>query len=128
MEKLLEVHKESGDIRNKFLLLYFLCGYAHSCAFISVIELPRIPSYCPKILLFSNKHILSSSLLLLDFRHTCYFLLFSLPLRENNFKHKEKNHHGNSTCNNCHKHVIDCRCHICRCNWHPQIIKSITNQ
>ena len=36
--------------------------------------------------------------------------------------------HGNSTCNNCHKHVIDCRCHICRCNWHPQIIKSITDQ
>ena len=41
---------------------------------------------------------------------------------------KKKNHHGNSTCNNCHKHVIDCRCHICRCNWHPQIIKSITDQ
>ena len=36
-------------IRNKFLLLYFLCGYAHSCAFISVIELPRIPAYYPKI-------------------------------------------------------------------------------
>jgi hypothetical protein len=26
-----------------------LCGYAHSCAFISVIELPRIPAYYPKI-------------------------------------------------------------------------------
>ena len=25
-----------------------MCGYAHSCAFISVIELPRIPAYCPK--------------------------------------------------------------------------------
>ena len=26
-----------------------MCRYAHSCAFISVIELPRIPAYCPKI-------------------------------------------------------------------------------
>ena len=42
--------QESGDIRNKFLLLYFLCGYSQSCAFISVIELPRIPAYFPKIL------------------------------------------------------------------------------
>ena len=33
----------------------------------------------------------SSSLLLSDFRHTCYFLLFSLPLWENNFKHKAIN-------------------------------------
>ena len=30
------------------MLLYFLCGYAQSCAFISVIELPRIPAYYPK--------------------------------------------------------------------------------
>ena len=30
------------------MLLYFLCGYAQSYAFISVIELPRIPAYCPK--------------------------------------------------------------------------------
>ena len=26
-----------------------MCGYAQSYAFISVIELPRIPAYCPKI-------------------------------------------------------------------------------
>ena len=32
------------------MLLYFLCGYSQSCAFISVIELPRIPAYFPKIL------------------------------------------------------------------------------
>ena len=25
-----------------------MCGYAQCCAFISVIELPRIPAYCPK--------------------------------------------------------------------------------
>ena len=25
-----------------------MCGYAQSCAFISVIELPRIPAYFPK--------------------------------------------------------------------------------
>ena len=30
------------------MLLYFLCRYAQSCAFISVIELPRIPAYYPK--------------------------------------------------------------------------------
>ena len=29
-------------------MLFALCRYAHSCAFISVIELPRIPAYCPK--------------------------------------------------------------------------------
>ena len=33
-------------------LLYYqiisMCRYAQSCAFISVIELPRIPTYCPK--------------------------------------------------------------------------------
>ena len=26
-----------------------MCRYAQSCAFISVIELPRIPAYCPKL-------------------------------------------------------------------------------
>ena len=31
------------------MLSYFLCGYAQCCALISVIELPRIPAYCPKI-------------------------------------------------------------------------------
>ncbi len=29
-------------------MLFALCKYSHSCAFISVIELPRIPAYCPK--------------------------------------------------------------------------------
>ena len=33
-------------------MLYFLCGYAQSCAFISVIELPRIPAYCPNYAMF----------------------------------------------------------------------------
>ena len=28
--------------------IFSLCRYAQSCAFISVIELPRIPAYCPK--------------------------------------------------------------------------------
>ena len=29
-------------------MLFTLCRYAQSCAFISVIELPKIPTYCPK--------------------------------------------------------------------------------
>ena len=33
----------------RIIVLFALCRYAHSCAFISVIELPRIPAYCPKI-------------------------------------------------------------------------------
>ena len=28
--------------------IFSMCRYAQSCAFISVIELPRIPTYCPK--------------------------------------------------------------------------------
>ena len=35
-------HLKSGGI-------FALCRYAQSCAFISVIELPRIPAYCPKL-------------------------------------------------------------------------------
>ena len=30
------------------IILFSMCRYAQSCAFISVIELPRIPYYCPK--------------------------------------------------------------------------------
>ena len=30
------------------IILFSMCRYAQSCAFISVIELPRIPAYCPK--------------------------------------------------------------------------------
>ena len=33
----------------RIIVLFALCRYAHSFAFISVIELPRIPAYCPKI-------------------------------------------------------------------------------
>ena len=29
--------------------IFSMCRYAQSCAFISVIELPRIPAYCPKL-------------------------------------------------------------------------------
>ena len=32
----------------RIIILFALCRYAHYCAFISVIELPRIPAYCPK--------------------------------------------------------------------------------
>ena len=34
--------------RMRIIILFALCRYAHYCAFISVIELPRIPAYCPK--------------------------------------------------------------------------------
>ena len=34
-----------------------MCRYAQSCAFISVIELPRIPAYCPKAAATSSKLI-----------------------------------------------------------------------
>ena len=34
--------------RMRIIILFALCRYAHSCAFISVIELPRIPAYYPK--------------------------------------------------------------------------------
>ena len=33
------------------IILFSMCRYAQSCAFISVIELPRIPAYCPKSIL-----------------------------------------------------------------------------
>ena len=35
--------------RMRIIILFALCRYAHSCAFISVIKLPRIPAYCPKL-------------------------------------------------------------------------------
>ena len=34
----------------KNIILFVLCRYAQSCAFISVIELPRIPAYHPKLM------------------------------------------------------------------------------
>ena len=38
----------------RIIVLFALCIYAHSCAFISVIELPRIPAYCPKVTLITG--------------------------------------------------------------------------
>ena len=39
------IHIKSWEI----IILFSMCRYAQSCAFISVIELPRIPAYCPKL-------------------------------------------------------------------------------
>ena len=39
------IHIKSWEI----IILFSMCRYAQSCAFISVIELPRIPAYCPKV-------------------------------------------------------------------------------
>ena len=38
----------TGVNSREIILLFSMCRHAHSCAFISVIELPRIPAYCPK--------------------------------------------------------------------------------
>ena len=38
----------------RIIILFALCRYAQSCAFISVIELPRIPAYCPKVTLITR--------------------------------------------------------------------------
>ena len=46
--------------RMRIIILFALCRYAHSCAFISVIELPRIPAYCPK-----GTHVIGSGKIIL---------------------------------------------------------------
>ena len=38
----------TGVNGREIIILFSMCRHAHSCAFISVIELPRIPAYCPK--------------------------------------------------------------------------------
>ena len=43
------IHIKSWEI----IILFSMCRYAQSCAFISVIELPRIPAYYPNIELSS---------------------------------------------------------------------------
>ena len=69
-----------------------MCRYAQSCAFISVIELPRIPAYCPKAAATSSKLIAvcrNKPALLIGYHslphtgkqvcHKCFFCLFFLP-------------------------------------------------
>ena len=38
----------TGVNGREIIILFSMCRHAHSCTFISVIELPRIPAYCPK--------------------------------------------------------------------------------
>ena len=45
----------------RIIVLFALCRYAHSCAFIPVIELPRIPAYCPKVPVFCRPERLRSA-------------------------------------------------------------------
>ena len=47
------IHIKSWEI----IILFSMCRYAQSCAFISVIELPRIPAYCPKQISQAEKQI-----------------------------------------------------------------------
>ena len=58
------IHIKSWEI----IILFSMCRYAQSCAFISVIELPRIPAYRPKI------HSLTPSRKVITF----YKLLFAI--------------------------------------------------
>ena len=51
------IHIKSWEI----IILFSMCRYAQSCAFISVIELPRIPAYCPKVTASLNFFIYSLS-------------------------------------------------------------------
>ena len=45
----------SGWGRNYYI--FSMCRYAQSCAFISVIELPRIPAYYPKLKIETPKRL-----------------------------------------------------------------------
>ena len=38
----------TGVNGREIIILFSMCRHAHSCTFISVIELPRIPAYRPK--------------------------------------------------------------------------------
>ena len=59
------IHIKSWEI----IILFSMCRYAQSCAFISVIELPRIPAYCPKIIInqFISFYPLCLSILLFHY-------------------------------------------------------------
>ena len=48
------IHIKSREI----IILFSVCTYAQSCAFISVIELPRIPAYCPKEEFLKSAHFI----------------------------------------------------------------------
>lgn len=81
-----------------FIILSILCRYSQFCAFISVIELPRIPAYCPKPLyncllqfhwlqykqfhFFSIKLFIKIIIKILSF---FYNLLFVIYIKENIF-------------------------------------------
>ena len=54
----------TGVNSREIIILFSMCRHAHSCAFISVIELPRIPAYCPKVyVLFDQTYIFFNSCL-----------------------------------------------------------------
>ena len=53
----------TGVNGREIIILFSICRHAHSCTFISVIELPRIPPYCPNINPFSIQGILRFALL-----------------------------------------------------------------
>ena len=127
MSGILRITRHGFPAASNHLCHFFCCSTcSHTLYLLLQYEAQSEPADIFLYILYISWPMSSSRTHLQLYNNTCF--LFSLPLRENNFKHKEENHHGNSTCDNCHKHVIDCRCHICRCNWHPQIIKSITNQ
>ena len=70
------IHIKSWEI----IILFSMCRYAQSCAFISVIELPRIPAYCPKSLYQIPENITStgaiSTFSLTEFSELSRFFIF----------------------------------------------------
>ena len=63
------------NIKGRKIIIWFLrCRHAQSCAFISVIELPRIPAYCPKMRQCSRQ--IDDRIVLCSFS---YNFIFSLP-------------------------------------------------
>lgn len=59
----------TGVNGREIIILFSICRHAHSCTFISVIELPRIPAYCPNR---ANASLSSSTISPSSFSKTKY--------------------------------------------------------
>ena len=75
----------TGVNSREIIILFSMCRHAHSYTFISVIELPRIPPYCPNINPFSIQGILRFALLFRNYifwqlrKSSGFFLVKSFP-------------------------------------------------
>ena len=85
------IHFKSREI----IILFSVCRYAQFCAFISVIELPRIPAYCPKnfsqncfafsSLLIICNNVLPSTSISTNLRAIVYKFIFEIKKVSNSF-------------------------------------------